>query len=239
MTQAIILASAIGPAALLLWYFHSRDRFPEPTPIVIRTAAWGCFATLPAIGIGLVLEPIGQRLGDPIAAAAFGAFVQAGLVEELCKLAVLLGYAMRHSAFDEPMDGLVYGAAAALGFAGLENLLYVQSAEGDWAEIAMIRGLTAVPQHAIDGAMMGFFCGLAHFDPTHRAAHLWKAWLVPATFHGLYDWPLFVLQARGEVEDPASPMVVAWLAVLGGGALYARHLLKRVRHSQHAQAVSA
>ena len=80
----------------------------------------------------------------------------AAIPEEFVKLAILVGYNMRHHAFDEPMDGIVYGVVASLGFATLENMLFVF--EGG-ISVAVSRAFTAVPLHAFVGAIMGYYVG--------------------------------------------------------------------------------
>ena len=87
--------------------------------------------------------------------------------EETFKYLVLTRYSARHRAFDEPMDGIVYGAVASLGFAALENLLYVGS--GDLGT-AVARAATAVPGHAFTGAIMGYYVGQARFGPLGSAS---------------------------------------------------------------------
>ena len=68
--------------------------------------------------------------------------------------------------FDEPMDGVVYGVAVALGFATLENFLFVTRLG---LGVAWLRALFAVPAHALFGATMGYYAGRTKFDRGRRA----------------------------------------------------------------------
>jgi RsiW-degrading membrane proteinase PrsW (M82 family) len=158
MTAALTF-SAVLPSLLLLWYFYSRDKYPEP-PRVVATAFLLGVATIPfVLGFGhLVERMIGSAPDDPYLAGAIDAFVYAALPEEALKLTVLLLYVRRHSAFDEPMDGLVYGVAISLGFATLENIVYVSS--GD-LRLAAVRAVTSLPCHCTLGAIMGYYVALA------------------------------------------------------------------------------
>jgi RsiW-degrading membrane proteinase PrsW (M82 family) len=90
------------------------------------------------------------------------AFLSAAVPEEFFKWLIVVLYCARHKEFDEPMDGLVYGAVASLGFATFENVVYVWVSEVSTQaglQVALARGLTAVPMHASLGAIMGYFVG--------------------------------------------------------------------------------
>src|SRR5437588_402293 len=86
-------------------------------------------------------------------------FVDGQVGREALKLAVVLGFPFRYSAFDEVLDGVVYTVAASLGFGLLENLAYSAT---DVAT-GLARALTAVPMHAIAAGVMGYFVGRARF----------------------------------------------------------------------------
>ncbi len=179
--------SMVTPSLLLLWYFHSRDVYPEPGRVVWTTFVLGVLTAIPVLLFAIPMETYLQHIEHPIAFGAYEAFVLASIPEETFKFAVLLWYVRRHSAFDEPMDGLVYGVAASLGFATLENVLYV--AQGGLA-VAILRAVTSLPAHATFGAIMGYYIGQSHFGRERRRMLLFKAWLIPVLLHGLYDTPL-------------------------------------------------
>jgi protease PrsW len=194
MLEALTMVSAVVPALLMLWYFHSRDTFPEPPRVVWTTFALGVLAIVPvlvvAFPIVLFIDVVGG--GNPLVVGFMRAFFCAALVEEAFKLAVLAFYSGRHSTFDEPMDGLVYGATASLAFATLENVLY--TVHGNLL-LALTRGLSAVPMHACCGAIMGYFYGRSRFERHDRPRLLALAYFVPVILHGLYDFPLLTAGA--------------------------------------------
>jgi RsiW-degrading membrane proteinase PrsW (M82 family) len=99
------------------------------------------------------------------ARAAVIGFFGAAIPEKLFKFAVLFFYCRRLTDFDEPMDGIVYGVTASLGFATLENVLYVLN--GGIGH-AIMRAFTAVSGHALFGAVMGSYFGLSHLTPGRR-----------------------------------------------------------------------
>ena len=196
--QAIINFSffAILPVILILFFVYKRDKFPEPPRIVFITLLLGFGITLP---IGLFI-PVVEGFVENIKWGAeskvfFQAFFRAAFLEETMKFLVLVIYCLHLDKFDEPMDALVYGVAASLGFAAYENWEYVMSAysyEGaEFAkEVIIIRSYTAVPLHALCGVFMGFFLMDAAFERENNRLNLFLSLFFPVCLHGLYDYIL-------------------------------------------------
>jgi len=215
-----LFGAAIVPSLLLLWYFRARDLNPEPRAVILGTFWLGVATTIPAaIGEHLETQIVHAAHLGPLATSVNDAFLSAALFEEALKFAVLWGYASRHKAFDEPMDGVVYGATASLGFATLENILYVaQHGLG----VAVLRAVLSVPGHAAWGALMGYHVGQARFgDPADRGRHLALALALPIGLHGLYDFAIMYHTALKDTGTPwllAVPIVVvalSWRLVVG------------------------
>lgn len=219
-----LFGAAVVPSLLILWFFLSRDHHPEPRAVLLRTFWYGVLITVPAglleVGLSSAAEPLGL---SPVAASLNSAFLGAALCEESLKFLIVYHYCRRHAAFDEPMDGIIYGVTASLGFATLENVLYVAS---NGVEVAVMRALLAVPGHACWGALMGYYIGQAQFGPAmHRNRHLALALGLPMALHGLYDFPLMWLDRAAGDASPALPWVWLPLATLAiGWRLALRHL---------------
>ena len=209
MSELAILTAALSPGGFLLFVFLRMDRFPEPRGVVLRTFVLGMVVVAPLVLASIFFTPVLLMLAGTPAAGAFKALFMAGVLEELAKFWVLWGYCMRHSAFDEPMDGLVYGLTASLGFACLENVMYLHAAGGEWASVAIARALLAVPSHGFNGAIMGYYAARGRFNPALRADSYRKALLIPMALHGAYDLGPLILQEVA--TDEGSP-----LAILGG-----------------------
>jgi len=233
MLAPLLAMSAVIPSLLLVLYFHRRDLFPEPGKVIWATFGLG-IATIP--GVLLLALPVAAVLKgaipDAIVAGLFSAFLTAAIPEELFKLFVVRGYAARHAAFDEPMDGVVYGAVASLGFATLENVLYVASGG---AGVAVLRAFTAVPAHAFMGAIMGYYVGRAKFHPEERVRAGVLAYFVPMILHGLYDFPVLSLRElteRGLPTDAALPFLPITLIAFLTLWIWAIRGLRRARADQ-------
>jgi RsiW-degrading membrane proteinase PrsW (M82 family) len=185
MGTTLLLFSAVVPALFCLWYLCSRDANPEPARVVIKTFLLGALVTIPIIPVAYALEALGKDAMGMWPRALVGGFLGASIPEELFKFLVIRLWVWRQKEFDEPMDGIVYSAAASLGFAALENVLYVE--QGGFG-VATLRALTAVPGHALSGVIMGYFAGRAKFAPeADRNGLLLKGLLAAAALHGTYD----------------------------------------------------
>ena len=164
-------------------------------------------------------------------AAFIISFPIVGGIEELSKFAVLYLFCRTWNDFDEPMDGLVYGVCASLGFAAIENWSYVYQSG---LETALWRAVSAVPFHAMAGVIMGYYFGLAHFVPNKRRYYYILALAVPILLHGAYDYPLIlqeILLAEDQSNGWLGMMVLPVLALETGLALA---LARRVRAAQAA-----
>jgi RsiW-degrading membrane proteinase PrsW (M82 family) len=222
--------SAIAPAILILVYFHRRDVYPEPPGVLWRTFGYGVLSVIPVLVAAWPINAAVGELADPWARSAFDAFIIAALLEEASKMGVLYWYSMRNDAFDEPMDGLVYGVAVAMGFAAIENVLYVSS--GGF-QLAVMRALTAVPMHAACGAIMGYHLALSRYLPRKRGRVLFAALAVPVLVHGVYDFPLMRLGEAPALEGAINIVLVAVpILTLTAGVAVAILLKKRVRQAQ-------
>lgn len=231
----VTVPATVLPSILLLWFFHSRDRYPEPSRVVWATFGYGMAITVPVVVCALLLQYPATWFVDaqqqPVLHGLLQAFLGAAIPEESLKLSVLLCYCLRHSAFDEPMDGVVYGAAVSLGFATFENVLYVLDGG---LTVAILRALTAVPGHALLGVIMGFYVGQLHLHRDRRRSLLLMAWGVPVLLHGLYDFPLM---AADGLQGAAGLVVFAAPLVLLCEWLLARALWRRGRIRQDRDAI--
>ena len=211
MANLLLAASLLPPAAILLWVLRS-DRLREPPRVVALTALFGALVVIPCAAVEIGLSRLFDlKMGDgsdSVTEAVVIGFVVAATVEECFKFAVLRWYSARHDAFDEPFDGIVYGATASLGFAAAENMVYVLPGG---MGVGLSRALTAVPMHASCGVLMGACIGIGTFARRGRLAFLLAGLAGAILLHGTYDAFLFVgrhLRDSGREE-------LGWLCLLG------------------------
>jgi RsiW-degrading membrane proteinase PrsW (M82 family) len=182
---------------------------------VLKVFLFGVLSALVAIPLELMVSSFeGLFVPGHLGVILFRAFVVAGLVEEFIKLTVVRLTAYRAGAFDEAMDGIVYTVVAGLGFACLENLLYVV---GRPLSIALIRAFTAVPLHTLASGLMGYWVGQARFAPSPAEERAWmrRGLFIAVLVHGLYDFLLFVAPIWGHLPSLGLiPMLVVGFLVL-------------------------
>ena len=183
------------PIVLILYYVYSRDRFPEPPRIVFLTFILGAGTVLPISILIPFFEGIIENFNlSLIGEDLYSSFVRAAFLEESCKWLVLIFFCVRNKEFNEPIDAIVYGVAASLGFAAYENWEYVTIAlyeSNDMASsVAWIRSFTAVPLHALAGVFMGFFLIKSIFENENLKINLFLSLFFPVCLHGLYNFIL-------------------------------------------------
>lgn len=186
---AVLIGGAALPSLVLIILFIRADRArPEPVGLIGRSIVYGFVATVPAMGLELLVDLPASHL-PPMLGVVWTSFVTAALVEEGVKYFFLKRYLLRNPAFDEVMDGILYAVCVSLGFAFAENLMY--GLNGGW--ILVFRAFTAVPMHAAATGVMGFWLGMSKRAATaaEASAARTKGFLSAVLIHGCYDFFLF------------------------------------------------
>jgi RsiW-degrading membrane proteinase PrsW (M82 family) len=180
-----LLFLAIAPTLFLLLYIYRKDRYePEPLHLVAWVFLLGALAVIPA-GLIELLFPEG----------VFSSAVVAPVTEESLKFLVVFLAIYRHPEFDEPMDGIVYATAASLGFATVENILYVL--DGGLA-VGIVRAIASVPGHVVFSCIWGFALGTAKFRPAKERRGIILTGLFGAMLlHGIFNFSLEVFEVAG------------------------------------------
>ena len=193
--QRYLLFLAILPAAIIIWYIYRKDPVEkEPIPFLRRLFLFGV-ATIAGV---VVFEIIAELLigvtfgsGSPLF-YLFENFLGVALIEEGAKFLVLHAEAWKSKYFNYEFDAIVYAVVISMGFATLENILYVLPSSID---VAILRGVLSVPSHAIDAVLMGYFYGRAkkadiEGNASVRTKNLVLSLVVPVLVHGAYDYLL-------------------------------------------------
>lgn len=198
-----LLLAALVPAAFLMVQVYRLDRIEkEPAGLLLKLALFGALSGLAAGAIeGALTRVLDVTLGGSTLRLVLENFLAVALVEEACKRWVVLKFAWRHPAFDYRFDAVVYCVFSALGFAALENILYV--AEYGFA-VAVSRALLSVPGHCFFAVYMGIYLGQAkmaeramqryyiELPDESPGQYLRASLLVPTLLHGFWDFSLSV-----------------------------------------------
>lgn len=187
----ILFLLAIAPIFILLFYVYSRDKYEkEPLNLLIKGLVAGCLTVILIIPLEWLMQQVISPFEGQHYLHAFGnAYLVAALCEESIKLLAVWLLVWRNPNFNERFDGIVYAVFVSLGFALVENIMYVFGNESGYS-VALGRAYTAVPAHAMFGVLMGYYLGLARFSSKKQTKFLWYALLTPIFFHGLYDFIL-------------------------------------------------
>lgn len=184
-----LILFALAPVLIILVYVYFRDKYEkEPVGLLLKALLAGAIIVIPVIFLEKFMGFLNPFEANPFH-GFWNAFAVAGFSEELFKFTALYILIWRNPNFNEKFDGIVYAVFISLGFAGIENILYVS--EGG-AGVALSRAWSAVPAHAIFGITMGYYFGIARMYPEIRKSFLWKSLLIPILLHGIYD---FILMA--------------------------------------------
>lgn len=183
---------AVFPGLFLSWYIWWRDKHErEPHKYLIACFIFGMLSTIPAVFLEIYGQSLGYGAGPDIINTLIFAVVVVGFSEEFSKFLFLRYYIFPKEEFCEPMDGIVYAVMVSMGFATLENILYVFDTEKGGMQTAILRMLLSVPGHAAFAVIMGYFVGLAKFARGSRLGYLAAGLILSSLVHGLYDFFLF------------------------------------------------
>ena len=191
-------ALAFAPGVFWLWFFARRNIYrPDPKRILAVTFFLGMLSTFPAgmLNSTFISDEVSAALsGHSVALSAFAAsmFFVVGPVEETLKFLAVRIYAYRSLYFDEPMDGMVYAAAASLGFASLENLYYIYEYGPD---VMIGRSILSTLGHVVFGSFWGYALGIQAQQHSGKSTFiLLVAIVIAAVAHGIYNTLLFADQ---------------------------------------------
>ncbi len=197
MNKVIILLSLI-PAILWIYYFYRQDKYEkEPLKLLLITFFLGCLSVIPALIIELIFQ------GQINYYIPFGplriciVMLMVGFTEEICKLYAVKSYAWKNEEFNEPVDGIIYSVTAALGFAFVENIAYMLSAQklgglmGAYT-LGVMRAIFSMFGHATFAVIVGSYLGRARFDKEREGILIMKGIFLASIVHALYNYTVSI-----------------------------------------------
>ncbi|MBU6464690.1 MAG: PrsW family intramembrane metalloprotease [Bradyrhizobium sp.] len=238
----VIGTAAVAPALLILWLVIAADERPGPAPRIWTAFLLGA-ASISLLGV--IRAPFLRLLAtpeNPWIVQAMHSLFGVALPEEAVKILVILAVSARRRPFADPMDTVVYGAAAGLGFAAYENLAYLVQHAEMWRALAALRSVLTVPFHGALGVIAGAYLAIARSGTAlgaHRHNRDWariSSWmlvlLAPLGLHAAFDYPLLTLQRAPDI-DSTTRLILGSASVLTGfsSIAFAIRLVRRVgRH---------
>lgn len=190
-----LLGLALAPSAAIILFIYLKDKHErEPVSLLVVSFFYGIVSILITLVISLPVNMLIILRANDVVDEFYAAFFKVALVEEFSKFFFVRFILFRNKHFNEPFDGIVYAVMVSMGFATLENVLYVFEFG---YETAILRMFTAVPAHATFGVLMGYFLGKAKFTHKKKLLYSFVALLAATLFHGSYDYFWFIANVKG------------------------------------------
>lgn len=205
----VLLISSITPVAIFLYLIYNKDHIKEPPMLLTKCFLGGILAIIMTL---LLVIPIG--LLQPLFAGDFltsfyDAFLTAAIPEEFSKFIILYWIIWKSKEFDHHYDGIIYAVFVSLGFALVENILYVFGEDGGF-KVALLRAILAVPGHGFFAVIMGYYFSIARFHVgTEKNRLLMTSLLMAILFHGIYDFILMYMSANSN-----NPLLIILLVIV-------------------------
>lgn len=197
--KVLLLFVAILPVVLLGIYIYNKDKNKEPKHTVMKMFIGGLLSAVMTIIITILINHVFPWLDlDYNNYSSIGlliyAFLMISMIEEFSKWIILYFLSYHDKEFDELYDMIIYSTFVSLGFAAIENIIYVF----DYGfSVALLRIFSAVPSHVAMAVFMGYFLSMAKYEfvnKNHKAhnKNMILSIIIPVLLHGLYDYVLLL-----------------------------------------------
>ena len=184
---------AIIPSILLCYYVYKKDVIEkEPLKLLFKLFLMGIVITLPASFVEKTIISSFNITTSSVVGCLIVSFLVVALIEEGYKFVVTYLCTWKNKNFDHIFDGIVYATFVSIGFASLENILYVLESG---TETAILRAIISVPAHAFYAVTCGYYLGLSKFSYSignKKMGLIYKilSFIVPILLHGIFDFLL-------------------------------------------------
>ncbi len=192
----LLFLAAILPVIGLGFFIYAKDVNKEPSSLLAKIFFLGFFSAIPVVIVELFVGELLPTEGVSDFIIIFiNTFFSVALIEEGFKWLVTKKIGYNNKEFDEIYDVIVYSVFASLGFACIENILYVFSTG---FKTAISRAIFSVPGHACFAIVMGYFLSRAKVNNINGSKKLEKknlllSVLIPSLAHTAFDAILFYL----------------------------------------------
>ncbi|HBZ03810.1 MAG TPA: hypothetical protein DEO83_08390 [Lachnospiraceae bacterium] len=204
MNNLIIVAIAVIPALIMMIFIYLQDNHEkEPIGLLLKIFALGVLSAVPCMFF--------EWIADKIISVTFGgtfliyhmitAFFGVAIIEEGFKFLAAYMFTWRNKYFNYKFDGVIYCLFGSMGFAAIENVLYLfRGSANAVISTGIQRGLLAVPAHAMCAIFMGYYYGNAKYaksygDRSGCRKNMITGFLIACSLHGFYDFCLMTQRA--------------------------------------------
>lgn len=207
----LYLIFGVLPSLIWLFYYLRQDLHPEPKRMIIKIFLYGILITIPVFLLQVSLSGLLNQLklsglidGLPIVMDILKWFVVIAFTEELFKYLVVKFAILKSPVLDEPLDIMLYMIVAALGFAALENILYLSSPIDNISfdtivkttvAVSLFRFIGATFLHTLCSALLGYFLALSLFKAGERLKLTIIGISMATVLHGLYNFSIITLDS--------------------------------------------
>ena len=191
----VLLFLSVLPAALLIIFIYRQDKYQkEPFKSLFKAFFGGMLSVVFTIVTVRIIDYTIGLIPYLNQTVFYDSFITAGIPEELCKFLVFMIFIWNDKNFDEYFDGIVYASFISLGFATVENIMYVMPGG---IGTGIVRALISVPAHFLFGVILGYFLSLAKFNSNKKGRYIIIGLLIAMAAHGLFDWLLMFSDRMG------------------------------------------
>ena len=185
-----ILILAILPVSIFVGWIYFKDKYEKEPPIkLIEYFLLGILVSILAIVLELYFSKLNIFSGT--IGALYTAFFVAAFTEEGLKSIILIPILLKDKDFNEKLDGIIYSIFLSLGFATIENIIYLMRERLDLSfELGITRGLISI----LFAITMGYYISKYKFakDDDKKNKYLIYAIIMPILLHGVFDFILMI-----------------------------------------------
>ncbi len=222
----VYLIFGLLPSITWLSYYLRKDIHPEPKKTIIRIFLWGALITVPVFFVQLGLAYLLTKIPlNPLVNSLIYWFIVISFSEELFKYIVVRFKIMNSPDLDEPIDIMIYIIIVALGFAALENTLYLFTPVGDMSFnqlldraliVTFIRFIGATFLHTLCSAVIGYSMAISFCDVEKKYLSFGAGFFMAVLLHGLYDFSIMTLDGYLKLAIPATVIITLAFLVFSG-----------------------
>ncbi len=212
-----VVLLALIPSVLVIYFFYKNYKVgPISISKILMVLAAGCLTTILVVYPEEILMEFGmERFKSTFLLSFWGAFIVAGFCEELIKFFAIRLVAFNNFLIKNVKDGIFFSITVSVGFAFIENILYI-GRYGEW--VIELRAIMTVPMHAVATGFMGYYIGKAKLNSNkgERIIYFIKGIIIAIVLHGAFNFFLMYGASLEENGDLNWMMLLSPLIVIVG-----------------------